>query len=67
MGQFTGTKKGGQESCLEKGEREKKKRRREGGETKMSGLYREEPLGGRAVQSMGWKVQGWGKGIPGRD
>jgi hypothetical protein len=33
----------------------------------MSGLYREEPLGGRVAQPHGWKVQGWEQGIPGRE
>jgi hypothetical protein len=33
----------------------------------MSGLYREEPLGGRAAQPLARKVQGWGQGMPGRD
>ena len=28
----------------------------------MSGLYREEPLGGRAAQLLGWKVRGEGGG-----
>jgi hypothetical protein len=33
----------------------------------MSGLYRQEPFGGRAAQPLGWKVQGWEQGVPGMD
>jgi hypothetical protein len=35
-------------------------------ENEMSGLYGGS-LWGRAAQSMGWKIQGWGQGMPGRD
>lgn len=38
--------------------RKRREKRKEPKETKMSGLYREEPLG---------KVQGWGQGMPDRD
>ena len=33
----------------------------------MSGLYREKQPGGRATEPLGWKVQGWGQGMPSRD
>ena len=72
--EFTGPKEGGQGSChgkKERGEGEERegksvntegKREREEKEerSKMSGLYREEPLGGRAVQ-------GGSQDMPGRD
>ena len=48
--------------------REKRKTEREKERvTKMFQLCREEPLGVRIDQSLGWKVQGWGQGMPGRD
>jgi hypothetical protein len=48
-------------------EREERREKRER-ETKMSGLYRGEPLReGQTSQSLGWKVQAWGQGMPGRD
>jgi hypothetical protein len=28
--------------------------------------YKGKSLWGRAAQALGWKVQGWGQGIPGR-
>ena len=70
VGEFTGPKDQGQRSFLGK-----EGRKREGGmcaerekekETKMSGFYRKEPYRkGRAAQPLGWKVQGWGQGMPG--
>jgi len=60
-------------------QREEKERKREGEEGrnggreramqngKMSGLYREEPLKEGQAHPLGWEVQGWGQGMPGRD
>ena len=77
MGEFSGPKDQDQGSCNGKGRRGQEERGRRGcacvdrerrGERpKLSGLYREELLGGRAAQPLGWKVQGWGQGMPGRD
>lgn len=65
MGMFTGLREGGQGSHPGKGgEREEKEKR--GQKTKMSGLYREEPLGEGVAQFLSCKVQGWGQGKPGR-
>ena len=47
-------------------ERRRRKRRGQGGETKMSALYMEEPLR-KGSPASGWKVQGWGQGMPGKD
>jgi hypothetical protein len=47
--------------------KEKKRRRRKRRKHKMSGLYKEESLGEGQPSPLGWKVQGWGKGISGRD
>jgi hypothetical protein len=42
--------------CRERERREREVRGELQG-TKMSALYREEPLGGRAAQTKGWKIQ----------
>ena len=50
-------------ACREKSktESEEGERMREGCNRtcKISGLNREEPLGGRSAQPLGWKVQSW--------
>lgn len=47
--------------------REKRSRReQEREETKMFGSYRKESVGW-AAHSLGWKVKGWGQGLPGKD
>jgi hypothetical protein len=73
VGKFTDPKGGGQGNCDEKrgGRRNRNKGQEKGREkgerkkgTKMSRLLLSE---GRAAQPLGWKVQGWGQGMLGRN
>jgi len=45
----------------------KKKREKKRTETNVSGLHKGEPLWERPAMPLGWKVQGWGQGMLGRD
>jgi hypothetical protein len=65
LGESTGTKD--QDQGSHHGGWEHVEREGESRETNMSGLFRGKDSGGRAAQPLGWKVQGWGQSMPGRD